>query len=167
MHRAIQAQRLLSAYLADLGATFTLQLNDRSEPVALDGAVVLSSSMMLPAVVCRAEAIATHLYGSAEMLEVKRRVNELCALGVDVEVGLIDGSPVGLLRSLLLTRACEQVFGIMPDGPPQQVDLGPVARYYQQEGANALRGNELDVLPATDMPAAYKTLGPSSVIALG
>lgn len=153
--RAIPAARLLAAHVTGLNAVFTypgLQA-EGEEALNLDPIVVLSSAMYLPAVVAQAEAIAAFCLpaGGSDVLGIKRTVNDMGVLGVECDVGAIDGSAQGILRSALLVQACEQVFGLKADAQgkpqvPQRVDLARVTAYYRGEGAAAVRGERADIL---------------------
>lgn len=151
--RAISAQRLLAAHPSTRRAVFSygkpiLGVEDEG----IDAIVVFSPSMFLPAVIARAEALARFTFGSSQMLGVKRSANDMSILGVEADVAHIDGSPEGLLRSLLMSYASEQVFNlhVKPslDDHVTSVDLASVRSYYLGEGAMALRGERDDVLTA-------------------
>lgn len=150
--RAIPAQRLLASHAATLGAVFTfpdVAMTGGREPVAVDGIVVFSPAMFLPAVISKAQALAKFVFGSADVLGVDRSVNDLAVLGVEADVMTIDGSPQGVLRSLLLTRASEQLFEFNINNradTTQVIDLARVTAYYRSEGAPALRGEQDDFL---------------------
>lgn len=107
--------------------------------------LVFSPSLYLPAVIAKAEALAVFAFGSAEVLGVRRLITDMGWLGVDADVLGIDGTPGGVLRSLLLTRASEQVFTLLST-KDRRIDLGPVTDYYRGPGARAIRGQIADVL---------------------
>lgn len=155
LSRAIPAQRFLAADASGMGAVFTsgrLTLSD-DEP-RFSPLVVFSPSMYLPAVIAKAEALAKFVFGSAEMLGVRRVVNEMGVLGVEADTMGIDGSAAGMLRALLLRRAAEQVFDQLlgqpqssrPDANSLVIDLAAVTSYYRGEGRSAVRGERDDVL---------------------
>lgn len=154
--RAIPAQRLLASHAMNMGATFAFaSMAAPDESATVDPIVVFSPSMYLPAVIAKAEAIAKFVFGSADVLGVKRTVNELGILGVEADVMAIDGSPEGVLRSLLLTRASEQVFEFNTSAQKaQQIELAGVTAYYRSEGAPAVRGERDDNL--SDESSSYE-----------
>lgn len=148
--RAIPVQRLLAAHPSTRRATFAYGQVTLGGDGGIDAVVVFSPSMFLPAVIARAEALARFMFGSSEMLGVKRSSNDMAMLGVEADVASIDGSPQGVLRSLLMTYASEQVFSLnaRPDAGERSitVDLASVRSYYLGEGALALRGERDDLL---------------------
>lgn len=151
--RAIPAQRLLAAHPATRAAVFSYgQTTSDDDDLGIDAIVVFSPSMFLPAVIARAEALAKFTFGSAEMLGVKRVVSDMSILGVEADVAGIDGSPQGVLRSLLMSYASEQLFGLTPNLTSKAadrsigVDLSVIRAYYLGEGALALRGERSDLL---------------------
>lgn len=144
--RAIPAGRLLAAHAQTFKAKFVFSnlSDDEFDPI-----VVLSPGMYLPAVIAQAEAIAQFIFGSTEVLGVRRSINEMGLLGVESDVRPVDGSPQGVLRSLLLTRASEQVFNFNAQQAMSPViDLARLTNYYRTEGAAAIRGECADVLVA-------------------
>lgn len=158
--RSIPAQRLLAAHAATLGAVFTfpdVAFSADQAPVAVDGIVVFSPAMYLPAVISKAQALAKFVFGSADVLGIERSVNDMAVLGVEADVMTIDGSPQGVLRSLLLTRASEQLFELNTNhraDTQQVIDLGRVTAYYRSEGAPAIRGEQDDFLSVD--PSGYE-----------
>lgn len=149
--RAIPAQRLLAAHPSTQRAMFVYgKTTLGAEDGGIDSILVFSPSMFLPAVIARAEALARFAFRSSEMLGVKRSSNDMAMLGVEADVAGIDGSPQGVLRSLLMSYASEQVFNLYgqpADGERSvSVDLASVRSYYLGEGALALRGERDDLL---------------------
>lgn len=147
--RAIPASRMLAAYVEKYNATFTFAgMEVNGEIVAIEPIVVFSPAMYLPAVIAQAEAKAIFQWGSADVLGVKRTINELGVLGVECDVMPIDGSAQGILRGLLLAQAAEQVFNLISPGQSsaQVIDLSRATAYYRSEGAAAVRGECADVL---------------------
>lgn len=147
--RAIHVARLLAAEAGNLRVTFTangLTLGSESVPT-IDPLVIFSPSMYLPAVIAKAESLAKFVFGSAEVLGVRRRVNDLGVLGVEADVKAVDGSPEGILRGLLMSRASHQVFDWKVDGTtPQSIDVSRITAYYRGHGAAAVRGEKDDVI---------------------
>lgn len=151
--RAIPAQRLLTAHPSIHRVVFSYGADAlENQDAGIDPIVVFSPSMFLPAVIARAEALARFVFGSSEVLGVRRSVNEMSILGVEADVAAIDGSPQGVLRSLLMMYASEQVFSLnarlQKADRPLVVDLASVRSYYISEGAPALRGERDDLLTA-------------------
>jgi hypothetical protein len=146
--RAIPAQRLLAAHARNLGAQFfSAPEFSGDKGLNLDPIMVFSPSMFLPAIIAKAESLAKFVFESADMLGVRREINHRCVLGVEADVLAVDGSPEGVLRSLLLTRASEQVFEFNADLRQQHVvDVNRVRNYYLTEGAQAIRGERDDSL---------------------
>lgn len=146
--RVIPAQRLLAANAQNLGVQFVASpVHPGDEGLRLDPILVFSPSMFLPAIVAKAESLAKFVFLSSEMLGVRRSINNLGALGVETDVLAVDGSPAGLLRALLLTRACEQVFSFRVDEVALQIiDVTGIRNYYLGEGAQAIRGERDDTL---------------------
>lgn len=158
--RAVPAQRLLASHPATRTAIFHFgEVDSNDDGLGVDAITVFSPSMFLPAVIARAEAMAKFAFGSSEMMGVKRVVNEFAFCGVEADIAAIDGSPEGVLRSLLMCHASEQLFGLNVASPaPSQtqtkiaadhfivVDLFKIRSYYVAEGAAALRGERVDIL---------------------
>ena len=148
--RAIPANRLLAAHAEVNKVFFTAEhLVVQGEQALIEPILVFSSSMFLPVVIAKAEAMAKFLFGSSEVLGIRRSITDQGLMGVEADVRAVDGSPEGVLRGLLLTRASEQVFGF-ETGPIQSqlLDLAGVIAYYRNEGAPALRGERDDVISA-------------------
>lgn len=147
--RAIPVGRVFAQIVtSQFKARFAITMAD-GEAMEVDPVVVFGPAMYLPAIVAQAEAIAQFNFQSTDVLGVKRSVTEMGLLGVECDVLPIDGSPGGILRGLLLTHACEQVFNLRPAGlhsQEQLVDLTAVTNYYRSEGASAVRGERPDVL---------------------
>lgn len=146
--RAIPADRLLASHAAALKVAFAFEgMGHAGEALQIEPIVVFSPAMYLPAVIAKAEAIAKFLFGSSEVLGVRRSVNDMGVLGVEADIMPIDGSPQGILRSLLVVRASEQLFDFQLNSPGLQfIDLARVTAYYRTEGAAALRGERDDVI---------------------
>lgn len=155
--RAIPASRLLASHAEVLKAYFTSEgLQVAGEKALLDPLIVFSPSMYLPAVIAKAESLAKFVFGSADVLGVRRSVNDLGVLGVEADVKAVDGSPEGVLRGLLLARASEQVFDMnLLFGKSQLIDVARITAYYRGEGAAAVRGERDDVISA-DVTSSYE-----------
>lgn len=138
-YRALTAQRLLAADADACQVGFSLKTTK------LSSQTVFSPAMFLPAVVAQAEAMALFCFGSTDVVSVTRLKSDSGLFGVEVDTGLIDSSPEGLLRSALLIRASQQVFGF-GEGQPKQLNIQPVCDYYLGDGLLAVLGLDNDIL---------------------
>lgn len=153
--RAIPIQRTLASLPQVVGVVFSFQgMTLATGDVIVEPVLVFSPAMFLPAVVARAESLAKFLYGSSDVLGVKRSINEMGILGVEADIAAVDGSPQGIIRATLMTYAAEQVFDLFDyQARSSPVDLASIRSYYRGEGALALRGERDDVL--TVDPTTY------------
>lgn len=124
-------------------------------PVYLGANSVFSPSMLLPAIVAKAEALLRYSLGqdAAAVLGVQRSMSPLAQFGVEADVKPIDGSTEGLLRALFIVQAAEQILEQCPRSRQASLliyDLNPVISYYQGEGLLAIKGLQADSL--TSLP---------------
>jgi hypothetical protein len=139
---AIPTQRMLASHATQSGISFRSGIRNRDyEPL-----IVFSPAMFLPAVISKAQALAEHVLGSSDVLDIRRHESPTGLLGVEADVGPVDGTPQGLLRGALMARASELVFGfsVLRANAPE-VDLdATLARYMSGEGAAIVRGEAPD-----------------------
>lgn len=138
--RAFPIQRILANDAA--GMTFRSQRGD------MNALVVFSPIVFMPVIAAKAVAIARHVFGPEgdQVLGLQRTLSDGAMFGLEATVGPLDGSPEGILRALIMTRASQQVFGFTA-GRPQVIDLDAVAKSYEtEEGREVLMGTRSDVI---------------------
>lgn len=117
MH-AIPAQRLLTHEARQAGVKFLMGDSRREIPSLL----IFSAAWAMPLVSTYAKALALAAFGrgSAVLIEAQRVASDLAPLGYESHVLPMDGSPAGLLRAALLTRAAQEALGYRLNAPQIQ-----------------------------------------------
>lgn len=147
--RAIPVQRFLASHAGVCRQSF-LQSPESGLNIEMPAIVAYSPAVLLPAVIATARTFAFHLFDSDAMLAIEAPMIGMGLLGVTANIGPIDSTPEGLLRTVLMARASDVIFltHAKKENPSQLYVESLFEFYMTEEGQQILSGQkfqEIDI----------------------